>query len=345
VAAAPIPATPVRDTLHVSPTGDDAAPGTAQSPLRSLARAAELARPGTRILVAAGRYPGPLVTTAAGTAGARISYVADPPGAAEVVATGSGRAAWANRGDFVDISGFTIRGDTGGDIDNGLLDEGSSVRLLDNRVTGFDGNCITTGDADYTLHDIDVIGNVTADCGRSSLDHGIYVSHPGGVVANNISYGNAGFGIHCWHNCNRLVISNNLVFDNATGGIVVGQGDEPNDGEVPADGFVVSNNIAVDNGGYGIQEFGATGADNSYLNNNVSGNEEGGLGLQTGREAGTLTTPPQFVDFRPDGGGDYRLRPGSPEIDAGTPAGAPDQDIAGATRPLGGGVDIGVYER
>jgi hypothetical protein len=43
--------------------------------------------------------------------------------------------------------------------------------------------------------------------------------------------------------------------------------------------------------------------------------------------------------------GDYRLREGSPAIDAGTVEGAPDTDIEGVSRPCGGGVDQGAYER
>ena len=114
-------------------------------------------------------------------------------------------------------------------------------------------------------------------CGASSLDYGIYVSHPGATVANNV-YGNAGYGIHCWHNCNHLVVSHNLVFDNGEGGILIGQGDDPNNGQVAADNFVVSDNIAVSNGKHGIAESGATGPNNRYLHNIVSGNAEKGLG-------------------------------------------------------------------
>jgi hypothetical protein len=232
-----------------------------------------------------------------------------------------------------------------GDAVDGLINEGSFVRIVGNQVAGFDGNCISTSRTGYTLHDIDVISNVVAGCGRSALDHGIYLSHPGGTVANNISYGNAGFGIHCWHNCNHLVVSNNLVFDNSEGGILIGQGDSPNEGEVEADSFVVSNNIAVGNGNYGIEESGATGPNNRYLNNNVFDNEAGGMDLQTGLETGTIDTRPEFVDFQPDGTGDYRLLPTSPIIDAGTPEGALDMDILGTPRPRGDGVDIGVYEQ
>ena len=334
------PESPDRPTLYVSPTGDDTAAGTREAPLRTIARAAEVARPGTLVRVTAGRYEGGFHTAASGTADARITYRSDPAGAATVVGSGD-EPAWRNSGDYVDIEGFTITGDG---VD-GLIEEGSFVRIIGNRISGFESDCLFTGRSGYTLHDIDVIGNVVHDCGSSALDHGIYVSHPGGTVANNIAYGNAGFGIHCWHNCNRLVVSNNLVFDNDEGGILIGQGDGPNNGSVEADGFVVSNNLAVNNGEYGIRESGATGSGNQYINNNVFGNAVGGIDLQTGVETGTVEISPDFVDFRPDGSGDYRLRASSPMIDAGTGLGALGVDITGTPRPRGGGVDIGVYEQ
>jgi hypothetical protein len=330
-----------RPTLHVAVDGDDSAAGTAEQPLRTIERAAELAEPGTLVRVAAGRYEGAVTTATSGTAGAPVTFRSDPVGAAEVVGTGEDGPAWRNSGDHVEIIGFAITGET---LD-GLLDEGSFVRIIGNRVSGFRGNCITTARSGYTLHDIDVIGNVVRDCGLTELDHGIYVSHPGGVVANNVSSGNAGFGIHCWHNCNGLLVAHNLVFDNDEGGILIGQGDSPNNGDVEADGFLVANNIALDNGNYGIEESGATGTGNRYLNNNVHGNAAGGLDLQTGSESGTVTDSPGFVDFRLDGSGDYRLLPDSPMIDRGAPEGAVSTDIDGTPRPRGAGVDIGVYER
>lgn len=341
---APEPSGPV---LHVDPGGTDEGPGTAERPFRTIAAASRAAGPGTTVVVADGTYTGAFSTRASGTAEARLTYVAANKWGARLVGDGAVvdddvDAVWRNYGDYVDVRGFDISGTT----TDGYIETGSWSRILENHVHGFsEGTCVSTYRKEYTLHDIDIIGNVVHDCGNSALDHGIYPGHPRGTISNNISYGNAGFGIHCWHNCNELVITNNLVFRNGEGGILVGQGDGPNDGAVPADNMVVANNIAYDNSGFGIRESGATGGGNLYLNNTVAANGEDGLDLAAGSESGTLTVDPGFVDYEQDGSGDYRVLPVSPMVDAGTEAGAPPFDIDGVNRPQGGNVDIGVYER
>ena len=327
--------------LFVSPQGNDSNPGTQAAPLRSLTRAAGMARPGTQVVVAPGTYPGTVQTKANGTPGARIAFVSSTRGAAKVITAGGAGEAWRNSGDYVDIVGFDITGSS----TDGLTDQGSFVRLVDNKVHGFrGGNCITTANDNYDLHDIDVIGNLAFACGGSSLDHGIYVSHARGVISNNIAFDNAGFGIHCWHACNALTISNNLVFDNPQGGIVIGQGDGPNNGTVAADDFVVSNNIAVGNGRDGIRESGATGSNNHFLNNLLWDNADNDIALNTGSQTGTLVKNPLLGDLHPDGTGDYRPRAGSPALGGGVPNGAPRTDIDGRARPTAT-VDLGPYQR
>lgn len=328
--------------LYVSPDGIDSAPGTDPQPVKTIARAAAMAKPGMTVVVKDGTYTGSLITAVSGRADARIAFYAQNLGGARIQGDGTLDAAWQNEGDYVDISGFDI---SGSDVD-GLLDGGSNVRIMSNRIHGFrEGNCITTGNDGYTLQDVDVTGNTTYGCGQDALDHGIYVSHTRGVVSNNISFGNSGYGIQCWHNCNDMTISNNLVFDNAAGGIVVGQGDSPNFGSVPADGMVVSNNIAVDNGRDGLRESGATGANNMFLNNLIWNNGSAKVNLKTGTLSGTVVQDPQFVDFRSDGTGNYRLQPTSPGVDGGAALGAPSIAIDGTPRPVGPAVDIGIYER
>jgi hypothetical protein len=59
------------------------------------------------------------------------------------------------------------------------------------------------------------------------------------------------------------------------------------------------------------------------------------------RGPNNIAAEPRFVNRAED---DYRLRPDSPSIDAGSPNGAPEVDLAGIRRPQFDGIDQGAYE-
>ncbi len=156
----PAPQTP-RQKLYVATNGDDGNPGTRLQPFRSIKKAASVARPGTEVRVAPGNYPGSVTTTPSGNEKARISYVSEKKWGAKIIGDGDG-AAWQNDGDYVDVVGFDISGDN----EDGLSTAGSYSRLIRNQVHGFTpGNCMSTANSGYTLHDIDVMGNVVYGCG------------------------------------------------------------------------------------------------------------------------------------------------------------------------------------
>ena len=198
--------------------------------------------------------------------------------------------------------------------------------------------------ADYSAVDASMIGNIVHDIGwqgKCPRVQGLYHTHKGGTIANNIVYRVAGCGIHLWHNPSHINISNNLSFNNGKCGIVVGAGDGPNYGRVSADYIIVVNNIVIGNP-LGIYESGATGLNNRYLNNIVYHNI---LKVETRvLPVGTLDLDPRLVNYQINGGGDYHLAAGSPAINAGTSTAAPDHDIDGQARPQGSGFDIGPYE-
>ena len=50
-----------------------------------------------------------------------------------------------------------------------------------------------------------------------------------------------------------------------------------------------------------------------------------------------MVADPEFVNFQPDGSGDYQLRPGALALGAGVQLGAPPTDIDGKPRPQDGG--------
>jgi hypothetical protein len=333
----PAPPTPDLNAaaLVVAPDGDDTAEGTAAAPLRTIDAAAERAQPGNKVLVRTGTYEGDVSTAASGTENARITFVAEPD--TRIVGVGGNDGAWENDGAYVDIVGFDITGPN----EDGLYNRGSNVRIMRNRVHDINGNCIYVQNGDYSVTNVDVLSNVTFACGEDKLDHGIYVTHRGGRVANNISYGNAGYGIQCWHACNSVAIVNNLVFANPEGGIVFGADDD----EYDVGNSLIANNMVVDNGREGIREAGESGNGNRFLNNLLWNNGRDVIQINGGTEAGTIVADPQFVNFQPDGSGDYRLEPTSPAIDTGEPEVAPKVAFDRAPRPQSGGVDIGPYQQ
>lgn len=293
---------------------------------------------------------------ASGTATARIRFLSDTQWGAKIHSTDS-EFVWSNKGDYVDIEGFDLSGDTVARI--GVLNWASSVRVMNNRVHDIPApGCTSAGGggidhASYTSTSNDTLGNWVYNIGDYSHPcprvHGIYHSMTGGMIANNVVYRAQAWGISLGHYAKQVTISSNTIFNNAYGGIVVSA---PSDGsQGTADYVNVTNNIVYSNGlvpgasGYGIREYGKTGTHNLYLNNLVYNNGPGNWLLQNGNtSSGTVTADPKFVNYQGDGSGDYHLKAGSPAIDAGTRQGAPAVDFQGGARPVGPAFDIGAYE-
>lgn len=311
--------------LYVSSSGDDSHPGTEHMPFRSIERAARAAAAGTTVRVAPGVYVGNITTRNAGKPGAPIRYLSTVKWGARLIGQGKD-AAWTNHGDYAHISGFDISGS--GRL--GILNLGSHTLVEGNHVhhLAISGGCTPNGGAgidngNYAGSDGDVIGNIVHDIGVPGACngvHGIYSSNRGGHIVNNLVYRVSSYGIHLWHAATRVTIANNTLFANGStsmgGGIVLGNGDGPGGG-VLNDTRVV-NNIVYDNPGASIIEFcyrghECTGANNTFANNLVFNNGRP-ISLRRGRAKNTIAADPQFVDYRPDGSGNYQLRPGSPAI-------------------------------
>ncbi|MFL6437847.1 MAG: choice-of-anchor Q domain-containing protein [Terriglobales bacterium] len=356
------PAPPASGTnYYVSPSGADGNDGSQLHPWLTIQHAASVAQAGATVHVAAGNYSGAITTSMSGTATGRIRFISDVQWGAFIRAS-SVDIVWTNQGDYVDIEGFDIAGSDGATC-YGIINYASYVRLVSNNIHDLShattacvyGSGIDNHNNDGG-HDDDVIGNVVHDIGDINttyqFHHGIYHANLRGHIWNNLVYRCEGWGIHTWHAANQVTIANNTVFNNNYGGILIGDGDDysPFPGPVVNDYTIVSNNIVYSNGlnpaasGYGIEEYGLTGTHNQYLNNLVYQNGPADWNLQNGNTAvGTINANPQFVNYQPDGSGNYHLQSMSPAIGAGTSVGAPLIDMTGGSRPAIS-PDLGIYQ-
>jgi len=342
----------VRTHVYLAPTGSDSNPGTRAEPFRTLARAAQVATPGTTVHVGPGMYSGGVRSNASGTAEARIVYQSTERWGAKIVPPLEARqsAAWDNRGNYVDIIGFEIDGSqyqSGMKWLSGIYNGGSHNGVYDNRIhhIALDVPCEPKGgagigvDSYYKGVDVAVTGNQVHDIGPPGCRyvHGIYISTTASV-RSNIVYRISGAGIHLWHDASHVTVRGNTVAASGTG-IVVGGGDFYH-GTGPNDHTQVSNNIVYDNG-HGILEQGFTGRHNSFRNNLVSQNSRDDWKLAPGREhTGSISAPPLFVEYSAAGTPDFRLRPGSPAIGRGAPSGH-DPPASGKGTPQERRTDIG----
>ena len=351
---ASLAATPYR--LYVAPGGADANPGTEAAPLRTIARAAQLAVPGTTVYVAPGRYAGGFTTRASGAAGARIYYVSTRRWGAVIVppAPSHNDTAWDNRGSHVDIVGFEVDGSAahgGVAWTHGIYHGGSDGVIRANRVhhLALGAPCTSAGgsaigiDGYYRGSDSYAVGNLVHDIGPATCRyvHGIYVSTTG-RVSNNIVYRVAGAGIHLWHDARAVLVAHNTVAGSGVG-IVVGGGDRYYFAG-GNDHTVVANNITYDNQ-LGIVEQGHTGPNNRFLNNLSFRNRTADWRLkQTPNCLAGRSADPLFLAYAERGMPDFRLRASSPARARASAGIGPAYDVTGQARPADGEADIGAFQ-
>ena len=351
----PIPATTYN--YYVSPTGSDSNPGTKASPFRTIARAAQVAKPSTTVHVAPGNYSGGFRTSVSGTSTGRIYFVSTTKWGAKIIppANSSNNVAWDNRGSYVDIIGFEVDGrkiQSGTKWAYGIYNGGSYDMIRNNYVhhiantiacTSGGGSAIGV-DSYYKGVKSDVIGNLVHDIGPAGCHfvQGIYVS-TSGTVKNNVVYRVAEAAIHLWHDANNVIITNNTVTTSGTG-IIVGGGDYYFT-TAGADNVHVHNNIVYDNK-YGISEQGKTGLKNTYRNNLVYQNTYNWT-LKNGlTHSGTVAAAPRFASYaRTATTNDLHLNSDSPAIGKGLNSSyVLPYDFDGYPRNATTGYDIGAYQ-
>lgn len=268
-------------TRYVSPTGDDANPGTETSPWKTLQHAATSAQPGFTILVAPGTYE-PFHTVQGGTADQPITFRAEGEvivgTAAPEVTPDQPVAPPKHRNnievrdtDYIIIDGFQVQHAKRTGI---AVIESRGVILRNNIVSHSGVFGILTGFST----DVQIISNKTFNTGEQ---HGIYVSNSRvpddkPIILYNESYRNGGSGIQFNGDCamggdgilSGALIEGNILRDNGLKGLSL----------ISTSNSVVQNNLSYNNGRFGAaagihladeEGCGRPSCDNIIVNNTV----------------------------------------------------------------------------
>jgi hypothetical protein len=342
---------------HVATTGDDANPGTAALPFRTIQHAADIVNAGDGVLVSDGVYTGGATVVYInrnGTAANRIVFRAANrwqaviDGRSDTSTTGI-----AIPGGFVWVEGFEVQNTSRYGIDTYVGHDqvviGNHVHDIGHICTGSTGGIVGI---DAYASGLVIAGNVIHDVGRLG---------PGeqGCVETNTNWQNHDHGIYNGIGTNVLIVNN--VFYNFTHGWAIQRYDGA--GEVVHGLFILNNTFVGANPNRDAQIIIATATTNLVIANNIfyqpaaagvwfdgagsgatlTGNvatgtlEISGSGLVT--SANRENTEPLFVNA---GAFDFHLMAGSPARGAGVATWCPTTDFDGVARA--GGCSAGAFQ-
>jgi Right handed beta helix region/Protein of unknown function (DUF1565) len=362
--AALVTASPAR--YYVAPGGADGNSGSADSPFRTLQKAADVAGAGDTVIVRPGTYTGGsrmVSLSRSGTPRQPITFLSERRWGAVLDGRDQSLVAWYfDEGvGYIRVEGFEIRDlrEHGFDFYGGGVHD---ITILRNHVHHIGRNCTDTrnGRTGASLGSrarrVTFDGNVWHHIGRfapgeqgcsprteyyKNHDHGIYVADADGVtIKNNVFYGfGRGWPVHRYSS--RNAVTRGLTILNNT---FAGQ-NPYREGQIilasPTEGLRIENNIfhGPNTAALYFENLRFPGA--SVRRNIVSGGV-----MKVGRPRGVTfsenrdRTDPKLGELP-----DFRLRYDSPAIDAGLPLEEVTVDAEGVTRPRGGGYDLGAYER
>jgi hypothetical protein len=384
-------------TYYVAPDGNDSNDGSIDHPWATVQHAGRTAGPGDTILVRGGTYNEGEIWLRAdyGHCGAdgQMLTIRAYPGETPVFVNGN--RPFIVECDYLRVEGLhfqngksiVIRGldrttiqivnntFTGSGYSwDAISAEGNNI-LLEGNVCDIEGNTVgTQGHCYYVHHGTNII--LRHNVARGMTGYGIHIfdqrrsNDPPGferlikdvVVEGNVCYDSqqrAGIILAAYDHARieNVIIRNNIVFNNAIGGIVLRS--ESKD-------IYVYNNTLYGNGGDAIVIGGSGSLDNLVIVNNIldttgSGNvyhvnntvNEPTVSLDNNlywpapvrlnniSDSHPITGDPQFVD---PASHDFHLRSTSPAIDAGVSIPQVMDDFDGTPRPQGAAYDVGAYE-
>jgi len=351
---------------YVAIAGNDSNSGDSSSPFRTVKKGISILKPGDTLYVRGGNY-GETISSGtqaipAGTSWSSTVTIAAYPG--EVV-TLRRIDLHAPSIRYLVFDGFVLDAQRSTDQAIYLSDGANHIRFRNCEVKGATqhGVLLTyrTGSTNFN----EFINLKVHDNGsRYQLDHGLYITTSYNLVQNCEVYANAAYGIHVYNGTSGQradgnIVRGNFVHDNSTYG--AGSGIIASSGS----GNTVYNNVVWNHRGPGIEVAWANPTGTKVYHNTVCKN---GIGISIGSDSASatignnavynnttaiknqgsstalwnnLTSDPGFVNLNYN---DYRLRSGSPAINAGIPLSEVLVDILGVVRPQGSGVDIGAYE-
>jgi len=335
---------------YVAMNGNDSAAGSAAAPFATIYKASTVAAAGDTVHVAPGTYYGGFTTTKDGNSTARLTYISTVPWGAKLVpdmASAEDRA-WDQHGDYVDVIGFEVDGQSSGKWVDGIITRGLNVTIKNNYIHHIanTGSCISNGGSGIAFGDywggtgVVVDGNVLHDIGLDGCIyfHAIYPSGPG-TIKNNVIYRvKGGVGVHIYHDARDLYVVNNTITESNMA-IHVAPGGYYN--TTKRENVYVINNIAAYNT-KGILESpsGAGTLGVNYFYNNLSyGNTDYNFSTVNSR-SGDITTDPKFL---PSATRFAAIHSSSPAMNAGSTSHMPAADIDGTVRSVTA-PDIGAYE-
>lgn len=357
---------------YVTPAGSDSNACTQASPCATPDYAFnKKAQPGDTVQVAPGTYNygnNEIHFTTSGTPGHNVTLTCATRGACKLTNTVTGNSTVIETdGQYQTIDGFEVT-NTGGQNNLGFYVTQSFTNITRNTIHNIQTDCGNNGGGGIQLvdpvHDITIDSNLIYDismsggvpkCGPSiSFTDGIIAESRGDriVITNNIVHDTSGgWGVLVGPgdgggNPQGDVVANNLVFNNARGGVVF-----------TTNNVAAINNIVVYNGTQsGADACGFMNSNSSSFTVNYSHNDlfnNGGGNYckdwNTGTSAilqGDIAVDPAsgttFTNWQENGSGVYTEKEGSPTIGAGTATGAPNHDYAG--NPRTAPFDIGAYQ-